>query len=1429
MSSLFDDNNEEERQEQKLYEFYEVFSLEVRRQLLAKNIPIIQNVYDVLYPQTKNTLLSKNVTSDITIDSTAESVRNALVAKLVAENINIDTISENFRKQLISKNVLADSSRELQYKIDQVRKNLLSKNKNSNPNTIDSVSDSQRRDSLSKNKEPLNKDKEIERDNISFRENNLSKNAQTENTLDEQSAEFRKNNIHKNVDSDNDLDRQGQQARDNNLAKNATLQNNKNELDTIANEKRNVEESRNVPKENLGLDVESEEFRNSNIAKNVPEETSLEDSSSTIRDNNLSKNDSSGGDLLEDSSAFRKQDLSSNIQSTSDLLTDSQFLREDDLSKNTSTESNLLDSSEEARLNDLSKNDESKNDLLADSELIRKDDLSKNTSIGGDLLIDSEGVRDNNLSSNTPKTSDISVDSESFRKDNLSKNALTESDLELGSEDYRIDDLSKNKPNESDLFADSSEVRNDNISKNVETGGDLLTDSTVVRDDSLSKTVPVITSLEALSQDPREDLLSKNTLNPSDLLDRGVVPREDLLATNVPSISELLSDSEPFRDDLLAINVPVTTDLLFDSEPFRDNVLSENVPTTTDLLNDSVPYYANNLSANVPTQYDILDASQTFLDANLASNNSINSDLLNDSYEILQDNLAPNVPTDSDLLVDSQTYLTDNLASNVPNTSDLLAESIPIRNDLIASNQPSDSDLLNDSTIYRDNLVAQNDNAELGVTFEGFGTFSYLGVSKVALQGLVIRSFLKSKNKPNPLMDFDQNNPISYRSGALSRNDYILNDAEYSRSTAILLTGKVDPRGFPLKGYPSAYPDEDLSAAISRQMGENRFYTDVFVENLQSKYGIQDKGDKTTSLGGGYFGVDTINPQGGSFQLSNKAGSVSITNPGYVGSTTKAIRKYNISRNIYNLAGIQNLASMTEAIGVLNSNNDLGFQDLINKTIGAFHTPNNSISAQAFGNLIPSSVLETNNNLYLRKSAEEMMGRNEPTDPSLKMSWVGTPESMMQKTIAGNPLQEPAFDTAERGVKHIMKSIRNNPNVKMSVNYDPQNTNKYVIKQTKDGTPTYASQRFTISNPYSPNATKQSLTFSLKNYSIGEGGKTLYFPPYIDSFSDSHSANWNEINFLGRPEPIYTYNNSKRDGSISFFVLTDFSQEVLIGRDWGTADMNQLKVYPSTSFNDKSEFRLDGSIFDASGLVEQFGVDNEKLKELVNFKAAQNTSTSTSTTGQTQANTPGDTPANNADAEPETAEQTEYQKILSETKSNLEDQINVAASAAKDDFNFIYALAAEKNKNIYDFMTTKTTTENNEQVSTPADTLERLDKMITGTIFQPAFFSGSKDDFVSRMDFLAKLTKPAKASAGSGYSFTSPPVAHIKLGDWWNHDIVVKTVSVDYNDAPWTLDRFGGSGVQPLWAKVTISFDFVGRYGGEGAPVLSTDKGGVYS
>lgn len=1417
MSSLFDDNDEEEKQEKKLYEFYEVFSLEVRRQLLAKNIPIIQNVYDVLYPQTKNQLLSKNVSSDLTIDSTAESVRNALVAKLVEDNVNLDAISENFRKQILSKNVLADSSRELQYKIDKVRENLLAKNKKVNPNDIDSVADTQRREVLSKNKEALNRDKQIERDNISFRENNLHKNVPNENIgLDQQSDEFRKNNIHKNVESNNNLDRQNDKFREQNLSKNAK-ENNIDKLDSVANEQRVKDESKNVPKESKGLDFDSKVFRDDDLAKNNPEVTSLEDISSPIRENNLSKNDSTENDLLEKSNKFRKDDLSKNVQSTSDLLVDSEHIRKGDLSKNTPTETDLLSLSEETRINDLSKNNPNTSDLLKDSNDIRKDDLSKNTSTKGDLVVDSEDYRDNNLSNNTPKTSDIVVDNEIFRDDNVSRNVPTQSDLEDDSEDYRVDDLSKNKPNNSDLLTDSSIVRDNNVSNNVPSTGDLLSDSEDYRDNNLSNTVPVFTDLETLSENPREDLLSQNVPNPSDLLSSGIVPREDLLSVNVPIVTDLLNDSEPFRDDLLAINVPVITDVLTDSDPFRDDLLATNVPNVSDLLNDSVPYYANNLSANVPNPYDILDASAPYLDANLASNVPVNSDLLNDSAQILQDNLAPNVPSNSDLLNDSDTYLQDNLSANVPNDFDLLAESIPIRNDLIASNQPVDSDLLNDSTPFRNNLLAQNDNTELGITFEGLGTFSYLGVSKVALQGLVIRTFLTSKNRPN-FSDVLDSGGV-YKEMLLSKNDYVLYKNDYSYVYANKLTDKVNEQGIELDGYFS----NSLSTEVATQMNKN-FAVNTRGAELQKKYAptTPDGEDFTNNvfLGGSYYQINTNNSQGGNFVKNSKAGAVSYIQTFNGGEITAAIRNYNLSRNLYNLSGIKSVTSMSDYITNIQANNDLGFQDLIQKTIGAFHTSNDSVSAQQFGNLIPSSVLSDNNYTYLNSSAEKLYGRNEPTDPALKMSWIGTPESMMQKTIAGNPLQEPAFENSQRGVKHIMKTIRNNPNVKMSVNYDPQNTNKYVIKQTKDGEPTYAKQRFTIANPYSPPSAK-SLVFSLKNYSSGD---LLYFPPYISDFSDSHSATWNEINFLGRPEPIYTYNNSKRDGSISFMVLTDFSEVVLMGRSWGEADMDKIEKNISASFINKSTYNVAGAIFDASGLIEKYGADNEKIKEYIKFKASQNTSTTKATTGETTAAGVGDTPQVGTENEPETSEQKLYGEFLSQTKSNIGNSINTAVEVADEDF--IYALASQTNKNIYDFMTSKTAPQNGEIVSTPGDTLTRLDAMISGLIFQPSYFSGSKEDFLARMDFLAKLTKPAEASEGSGYSFTKPPVAHIRLGNWWNHDIVVKSVSVDYAESPWALDK---GRVQPLWAKVTLNFDFVGRYGGEGFPVLSTDSGGVYS
>lgn len=53
------------------------------------------------------------------------------------------------------------------------------------------------------------------------------------------------------------------------------------------------------------------------------------------------------------------------------------------------------------------------------------------------------------------------------------------------------------------------------------------------------------------------------------------------------------------------------------------------------------------------------------------------------------------------------------------------------------------------------------------------------------------------------------------------------------------------------------------------------------------------------------------------------------------------------------------------------------------------------------------------------------------------------------------------------------------------------------------------------------------------------GGRIMWFPPYDIKFSESTSANWQGTTFLGRPEPVYTYKDSQRSGTLSFKIVVD--------------------------------------------------------------------------------------------------------------------------------------------------------------------------------------------------------------------------------------------------------------------------------------------------
>lgn len=53
------------------------------------------------------------------------------------------------------------------------------------------------------------------------------------------------------------------------------------------------------------------------------------------------------------------------------------------------------------------------------------------------------------------------------------------------------------------------------------------------------------------------------------------------------------------------------------------------------------------------------------------------------------------------------------------------------------------------------------------------------------------------------------------------------------------------------------------------------------------------------------------------------------------------------------------------------------------------------------------------------------------------------------------------------------------------------------------------------------------------------GGRIMWFPPYNLKVNENVSVNWNSNNFIGRGEPIYTYTNTERTGTLSFTILVD--------------------------------------------------------------------------------------------------------------------------------------------------------------------------------------------------------------------------------------------------------------------------------------------------
>lgn len=82
-----------------------------------------------------------------------------------------------------------------------------------------------------------------------------------------------------------------------------------------------------------------------------------------------------------------------------------------------------------------------------------------------------------------------------------------------------------------------------------------------------------------------------------------------------------------------------------------------------------------------------------------------------------------------------------------------------------------------------------------------------------------------------------------------------------------------------------------------------------------------------------------------------------------------------------------------------------------------------------------------------------------------------------------------------------------------------------------------------------------------KNEKGPTGGRIMWFAPYDVNINESTSVGWDKVDFIGRSEPIHTYNGSERSANISFTLIADYPAELNSGWNKSTVKNNDFDKY----------------------------------------------------------------------------------------------------------------------------------------------------------------------------------------------------------------------------------------------------------------------------
>ena len=133
--------------------------------------------------------------------------------------------------------------------------------------------------------------------------------------------------------------------------------------------------------------------------------------------------------------------------------------------------------------------------------------------------------------------------------------------------------------------------------------------------------------------------------------------------------------------------------------------------------------------------------------------------------------------------------------------------------------------------------------------------------------------------------------------------------------------------------------------------------------------------------------------------------------------------------------------------------------------------------------------------------------------------------------------------TDDNGVFMDMQSLHKSIGTDLRPNNASERIGKYSVLQSNGFlkiTPTKYDDQIKNYMFSIENLAWKDFNGALSKEQLGPNkGRIMWFPPYNLKFNENINVSWNDNNFIGRGEKIYTYTNTERSGTLSFTLLID--------------------------------------------------------------------------------------------------------------------------------------------------------------------------------------------------------------------------------------------------------------------------------------------------